>query len=171
MQDTASKGKKIEKSKTIKNRDIPLLSSIYSIMQEIQSLESRLTYLDSKMYFPSQSLSGMPGGGNPKGLDDFMAQADDLKDSMGEKMAEYYKQLRQAQDILNAIRNVNMRAFVRRRYVDQLDKKVIMRDLIMSEWSYRQACECIEQARDMAHVVWKDRFTTCDGEEKIENPS
>lgn len=158
MQEAASKSKRIEKSKTIKNRDIPLLSSIYSIMQEIESLQYRGDRRYKMMFSTGQSISGMPGGGQPKGLDDFMAQADDLFERMDAQIAEYYKQLKQAQDILNAIKSVTMRAFVRRQYVDQLDKRVIMRDLNMSEWAYRQARECVEQARDMAHVVWHERY-------------
>lgn len=171
MQETANKNKRIERSKTIKNRDIPLLSSIYSIMQEIESLEYRGDRRYKMMFSTTQTISGMPGGGQPKGLDDYMAQADDLFEKMDVQIAVYYKQLKQAQDILNAIESVNMRAFVRRQYVDQLDKRIIMRDLNMSEWAYRQARESVEQAQDMAHVIWHDRYIVESGAKENKNPS
>ena len=54
----------------IRNRDIPLLADIFTIMQDIRQIEERREWQKGRMFNITQHLTGMPGGGGmPKVLD------------------------------------------------------------------------------------------------------
>ena len=59
----------------IRNKDIPLLADIFTIMQDIRQIEERREWQKGRMFNITQHLTGMPGGGGmPKGLDEAFAQ-------------------------------------------------------------------------------------------------
>ena len=63
----------------IRNRDIPLLSDVFYIMQEICQIEQRRDWQRDRMLNITQHLSGMPGGGGvPKGLDEAFSLLSEL---------------------------------------------------------------------------------------------
>ena len=57
----------------VKNKDIPLLANIFNIMQDIRQIEERREWQAGRLYNITQHLTGMPGGGTPKGLDEAFA--------------------------------------------------------------------------------------------------
>ena len=143
----------------IKNKDIPLLCSIYAIMRDIESLESRREWQRDRMFVLTKRLTGMPGGsGTQRGLDAALAAIDELDGQYGEQITQYVRDLKKAERILNAITSRKMRSFVQAYYIDEIGKSEIMRDMNMTEWGFDRARTAIEQAADMAHVVWRERF-------------
>ena len=143
----------------IKNKDIPLLSSIFCVMREIESLEKRREWQHDRMTAMTRVLNGMPGGGGTqRGLDAAFAVLDDLDEQHGEQIKQYARDLKRAERILNAIPSHKMKTFVQMYYIDEIGKGEIIRDLNMTEWGFDRARAAIEQAPDMAHVVWRERF-------------
>ncbi|MBQ8708504.1 MAG: DUF1492 domain-containing protein [Succinivibrionaceae bacterium] len=143
----------------IKNKDIPLLSSIFCVMQEIKSLERRREWQHDRMFVITKKLTGMPSGsGTQRGLDAAFAAIDDLDEQHGEQIKQYARDLKKAERILNSIPSRKMRTFVQMYYIDEIGKGEIMRELNMTEWGFDRARTAIEQAPDMAHVVWRERF-------------
>ena len=146
----------------IMNRDIPLLSRIFYTMQDIVSLERRSEWQYDRMFSITKRLRGMPGGGGlPSGLDATYAEVDEMNHEYGEAIRQYMNELKTAERILNGIESRTMRTFVQMYYVDHIGKTEIMRDLDMTEYGFKRARACIEQAPDMAHVQWRERFVLC----------
>ena len=152
----------------IKNRDIPLLERIFCVMQEIESLEKRREWQRERMFALTKRLTGMPGGGGlPRGIDAALAILDELDERYAEKIREYSRDLKTAERIMNGIASAQMRTFVQMYYIDGIGKGEIMRDINMTEWGFDRARTSIEQAPDMAHVVWRERFFAKKEGEKI----
>lgn len=148
-----------EQAKKIKNRDIPLLSRVRFIMQEVCRTEKRREWQQDRMFSITQKLTGMPGGGGvPKGFDAAFAMLEEADDAHKRNVIEYCRELKAAERIINSIPNLTMRTFVVLFYVDGLTKKQVMAELNMQEWGFRRARESIEQAADMAHVIWRERY-------------
>ncbi len=148
-----------EAERYVTNRDIPLLTQIYYTMQEIVSLENRSEWQNERLYSVTKRLKGMPGGGGlPSGLDAAIAELDEMNHDYGEALQRYVHELKTAERILNGIESRTMRTFVQMFYVDNITKSKVMRELDMTEYAFERARESIEQAQDMAHVKWRERF-------------
>ena len=150
----------MEESRTteIQNRDIPPLADVLSIMQEITRLEQLESWERDRMVHITQTLTGMPRGGQARGLDDTMATLDEIAREHRGRCQDYAKQLRRAQRILNEIESQSMRAFVLMRYVMSLSDTEIRRELNMSRRGFERARKSVETAPCMASVKWQERY-------------
>lgn len=141
------------------NKDIPILARVLTAMRDVTNVEQMRDWQRERMYSITQHLSGMPGGGSlPKGLDDTFAKISELNDEQRQKCKRYMEELRQAEAILNTIPSAAMRTFVTMKYVLNIPNVQIMRELNMTEWRFNQSKRCIEQAKDMVHVDWKEPY-------------
>lgn len=167
--DTTAQAPQEEKQRIIRNRDIPLLNSIFYIMQDIVSLENRRDWQRGRMFSTTKRLTGMPGGGTPMGFDAVLAALEELDDKHHEQLKMYVRELREAERILNTIPCRTMRTFVQMYYIDEISRADIMRELNMTKYSFDQARDAIEKARDMAHVAWKDKYVLEDAKKFSKN--
>lgn len=143
----------------IRNRDIPLLADVLSIMQEISHIEERRDWQRDRMLNITQHLTGMPGGGrNPKGLDEAFAQLSELDEEHERRCKDYVRQLKAAQKILNGIESRSMRAFVIMKYVMDVPDSEIRQELNMTRTGFNRARRCVESADCMAMVKWQERY-------------
>ena len=143
----------------VKNKDIIILAQVLYIMQDVCNAERRRVWQQERLYNITQHYSGMPGGpGVPVGLDATFAAIAEIDEQHAEKCAEYVKDLKAAEAILNRIGSRSMRTFVEMKYVMDIPNQEIMRALNMTDYYFRQARQAIEQAEDMAHVDWKERY-------------
>ena len=149
-----------EPARYVKNRDCILLHRVPYIMQDVCRLETRRQWQRDRMFGITAKLTGMPGGsgGVPTGFDAAYAALSELNEEQGQRVIEYCRELKRAERILNTIPSLSMRTFVVMRYIDDLPNAEIMRELNMTEWGFKRACDCIEQAEDMAHVKWRERY-------------
>lgn len=153
-----------EEEHYVMNRDIPILSRVFYTMQDIVSLEKRSEWQYERMFSITKRLKGMPGGGGlPSGLDQTYAEVDELNHEYGEAIRLYVRELKAAEHILNGIESRTMRTFVQMYYVDHIGKADIMRELDMTEYGFKRARTSIEQAEDMAHVLWRERYLLIQG--------
>jgi len=143
----------------IRNRDIPLLCRVPYIMQDVCTTENRREWQRDRMFSITQRLTGMPGGGSvPKGYEAAFAALEELDDAHRKKVLEYCRELKAAERIVNSIPSPTMRTFVVLFYVTGLTPKQVMTELNMSDWGFRRARKSIEMARDMEHVIWRERY-------------
>lgn len=142
----------------VRNKDIPLLADIFYIMQEIKQIEQRREWQQERMFNITQHLTGMPGGGTPKGLDEAFALLAEIDDEHKQKCKDYARQLRKAQRILNGIESRSMRAFVVMKYVMDAPDTEIMRELNMTKHGFYRARAAVEDAACMAAVKWQERY-------------
>ena len=143
----------------VRNRDIPLLADVLSIMQLTVKTEERRTWQRDRMYSLSQHLSGMPGSGRlPTGLDEAFARLSELDEEHGRYVKEYARKMRKAQDILNGIQSASMRAFVLLKYVLDIPDTEIREELNMTKYGFEQARKCVEEAPNMESVVWREKY-------------
>ena len=149
-----------EQARAIRNKDCLLLHRIPCIMQDVCRLETRRQWQRDRMFGITAKLTGMPGGkgGVPSGFDAAFAALSELDAEQGQQVIEYCRELKRAERILNSIPSRSMRTFVVMRYVDDLPNAEIMRELNMTEWGFKRACDSIEQAEDMSHVKWRERY-------------
>lgn len=143
----------------IRNKDIPILTNILCIMQEIRQIEQRREWQQGRLYNISQHLTGMPGGsGTPKGLDDAFAILSEIDEEHNQRIRDYARQLRKAQKILNGISSVSMRTFVTMKYVMNVPDTEIRKELNLTRRGFDRARERIETASCMASVKWQERY-------------
>lgn len=154
-----SEAEREEQPVVIRNRDIPLLADILSIMQEICQIEKRREWQRERMEHITQHLSGMPrGGGNPKGFDDAFALLSDLDAQHETRCRAYVMEMKAAQKIINGIESRSMRAFVVMKYMTNAPDSEIMRQLGMTRTGFNRARRAVESAPHMAAVKWRDRY-------------
>lgn len=145
----------------VRNQDIPQLACVLPIMQEVVGTERKAEWMRERMYGMGQHLTGMPGGGSlPKGLDDPLAEISELCEKYKEQMAQCTAELKEAENILNGIKSRTMRTFVLMKYVLDVPNTKIMKTLGMSKWHFERALKTIEDAPDMAHAAWHERYET-----------
>lgn len=150
--------------RSIRNRDIPLLQNVYAMMQKIVSLEHRRMWQRERMNNITQHLTGMPGGGGtPKGIDEAFAAISELEEEHKNLVKQYARELKRAERIINAIESGSMRAFVSMMYLDNIPGNEVRQKLNLTRWGFERAKEAIEQAEDMAHVAWHERYILGDG--------
>lgn len=143
----------------IRNKDIPLLADIFTIMQDIRQIEERREWQKGRMFIITQHLTGMPGGGGmPKGLDEAFALLSEIEDEHKRRCKSYVRQLRKAQKILNGIESHTMRVFVVMKYVMDAPDVEIRKELNMTKHRFYRARECVENASCMAAVKWQERY-------------
>lgn len=142
----------------IANRDIPLLREVLSVMQSVNRTEQLQEWQRERMVKITASLSGMPGGGGRKGLDDAVSILDELRESQVRACKEYAHALRRAQRVLNGIESRNMRAFVMLKYVMGVPDAEIRRELNLTRRGFDRAVRAIQDAPDMASVKWQERY-------------
>ena len=151
------------RTRVVKNKDIPLLARVLGIMQDVVSIEKRIEWQRERMYSITSHMNGMPGGkGVPTGLDAALAVIDGLEGTYREKVRSYMRELRNAEKILNSIPSESMRTFVTMLYVDDLPQEFIKRELNMTRRNFERARAAIEDAGNMAQVVWRERFVIAD---------
>lgn len=148
-----------QEPRTIKNRDIPLLSRVYGVMQDVCRLENRIAWQKDRAYNVTRRMTGMPSAhGGASGIDATMAALDGLTEEYGEKVRQYMRELRAAERILNGIGSDDMRTFVVMLYVDDLPQATVRRELNMTEYGFARARRAVEQADSMADVIWRERY-------------
>lgn len=155
-----------EESRKVRNRDIPLLTKIFYILKEAESVERRGEWTYERMFNITRRITGMPGGGNAPGMDGTLAEVEELNRIYGERLAECVKALKDAEKVLNGIESTTMRTFVQMYYIDDVSKAEIMRELNMTEWKFNQARQKIEEAENMKKVAWRERYCLADDKEK-----
>ncbi len=142
----------------INNRDIPVLRDVLAVMQSINRTEQLHDWQRGRMVKITASLSGMPGGGERKGLDDAVSLLDELWRDQIRECREYGQLLRRAQRILNTIESRSMRAFVMMRYIVGVSDAEIRRELGMTRRGFSRAVRAVQDAPDMASVKWQERY-------------
>jgi len=148
-----------QEPRIIKNRDIPLLSRVMYVMQDVCSLETRQEWQRERMYNITQKITGMPGAkGQPNGFDAAYAALDELRDEQKERIAAYMRELKTAEKIINSIESRTMRTFVVMMYVDEIPSTAIQKELNMTRRGFENARNAIEKAENMASVVWRERY-------------
>lgn len=150
----------------IYNRDIPVLADVLSMMQTVNQIERRRDWQRDRLTHITQTLSGMPGGGDPKGLDHAFSILDELDREQEEECRGYARQLKKAQKIINGIESQSMRAFVTMKYVMGCTAKEIRQELNMTDWGYRRASLSVENAPCMALVKWQEKYILAQQEPK-----
>lgn len=143
----------------VRNRDIPLLTRIPYLMRDICALEERRAWQKARLSSITQHITGMPGGGGARGgMESTFARMSEL-DAEHEKLCrEYVKQLRQAQKIISGIASAKMRTFVTMKYVDGASDADVRRALKLSRRNFERARRCVEDARHMSEVVWREKY-------------
>ncbi len=154
----------------VKNRDIPLLTRVLYIMQDICMIDKKRDFQNDLKYSITQHLSFTPGSkGNGSGIEDIICTLSELDSKHEALTQEYMDDLRAAERIINGITSYTMRVFVNMRYVFNMPKKTIMKELGLSRWGYERAIRAIEEAPDMASVKWYERYILIDeaGKNKV----
>ena len=148
----------------VRNRDIPLLTEILYIMQEVKLLEEQRDWQHDRLTHITQHLTGMPGGGGQvHGYEDAFARLSELDEEHENRCVEYSQQLKQAQKILNGISSRSMRVFVLMKYVFDVPDTEIREELNMTRRYFEKARRAVEEAPDMAHVKWQERYAVATG--------
>ena len=148
-----------EEGRRVRNQDIPLLTQIFYILKEAESVERRGEWTYERLFNITRRMTGMPiGGGNAPGMDGTLAEVEELNRIYGDRLQECVKTLKDAERILNGIESQTMRTFVQMYYIDDISKAEIMRELNMTEWKFNKARENIENAENMKKVVWKEKL-------------
>lgn len=156
-----------EEGRRVRNQDIPLLTQIFYILKEAESVERRGEWTYERLFNITRRMTGMPiGGGNAQGMDGTLAEVEELNRIYGDRLQECVKALKDAERILNGIESQTMRTFVQMYYIDDISKAEIMRELNMTEWKFNKARENIENAENMKKVVWKEKFCILENEKK-----
>ena len=133
------------------------------IMQDVSITERKRMWLQDRLWNMTQKLTGMPGGhGEPKGLEVHFAAIGEMEEQYRAELPECLRELQEAETVLNAIPIREMRTFVTMKYVLDMSRKEIMSRLNLKRWKYNNICNRIEQAQDMAHVDWPERYILCD---------
>lgn len=150
------------KSTEVRNRDIPMLAGIIATMQEVRRLEERREWERERMYSISQHLTGMPGGGAPKGLDAAFSAMSETEERHKRKCMEYARQMREAEKMINSMESRTMRAFVTLKYLLDAPDAEIRRELNMTRTGFARARRAVENAKCMADVRWRERYILTD---------
>ena len=140
-----------ERQVTVKNKDIILLSRVLYAMQDVSTTERKRMWQQDRLWNITQRLTGMPGGrSEPSGLDRSFAAICEIEERYERECDDYVRELKRAEEILNAIPSRTMRTFVTMRYVLGMGNKEIMARLNMKRFRYDGLCKMIEDAPDMA---------------------
>ena len=148
-----------DRDRKTRNRDIPLLSRVLCIMQDIYGLEENREWTRDRLFQTTRYLTGMPGGkGGSRGLEDTIAKISAMDDRHAAMLREYARELETAEQILNSIQSRNMRTFVCMYYIRHCTREEVCAELGMTEWGFRKAKEAIEKAERMEKADWRECF-------------
>lgn len=146
----------------IRNKDVILLQKVKGIMCEVVSLEKRRRFSEEQMYILTRRITGMPGrkGGTPSGFESAYAEMDAHADKYREQIKEYMHTLKLAENMLNEIPSITMRAFVAMMYLDDVPLVEIRTELSMTEYAINKARRVIEESADMKEAAskWKEKY-------------
>ena len=142
----------------VRNRDIIALDRAQSLLEETRALEEKRDRLKELRFRATGNMSGMPRGGQAKNLEEIIAEIDELDEKYRLKLRMYLREQKRVDAIMEGIASVTMRAFVRLMYAEKRPKTYVISELKMTEWAFRQARESVENARDMAHVAWRESY-------------
>lgn len=143
----------------VRNRDIPLLAEVLCTMQEVEMLEQQKDWQRERLTSMSQRITGMPsGGGLPQGLDEKLAELFEVEEIHLKRFAEYGAEIKRAEEILNGIQSRSMRVFVIMKYVFDIPDTDIRDRLNMTRRGFEKARRAVEEAPDMAHVKWQEKY-------------
>lgn len=143
----------------IRNRDIMLLARVLYTMQDVRATERKRLWQQDRLWNITQKITGMPGGGGKAGgLEDHFGEIAEMEERYAAECAQYIRELKQAEAILNGIENRELRTFVTLKYVMNTPNAEIMSQLNMGRRAFERATRSIEQAQDMAHVRWDKRY-------------
>lgn len=142
----------------VRNQDIPLLSEILYIMQDIAQLEKRRDWQRDRMVNITQHLSAAPSGGGHKGFDEAFSALSEIDAEHETRCREYARQLKKAQKILNSIESRAMRTFVLMKYVMDVPDIKIRQELNMTWRGFERARKAVESAPCMAAVKWQEKY-------------
>lgn len=146
-------------TRAVRNRDIPLLTDVLCIMQEVVMIESRMGWQRERMTSMNQRITGMPGsGGLPKGLEEAFAILSELEENQEKKCLEYSERLKEAQAILDGIENTQMKTFVEMKYIINASDQEIRKELNLSRRFFDEARKRIEEAPNMRSVRWPEKY-------------
>lgn len=144
----------------VKNKDIPLLTEVRLIEMDVVAMENRIQWERERRRNITQHLSRTPGGGGTaRGMDEALASIEELEEKHKALVKKYIRQIRKAEAILNGIASHQMRTLVSLLYLDCYSSGTVQELLGMSRWAFENARETVEQAEDMASVVWHDRYS------------
>lgn len=145
----------------IDNEDVITLSNIWYLMRDITNLEERRAWQEGRMYHMTQHLSNGPGGGSggkTKGLEETFAALAELDEEHEKECADYVKEMKKAQKILNKIKSKSMKTFVTMLYMMNRPFSEIRKELNMTRRMFYAAKLAVEGAPNMESVEWKDKF-------------
>ena len=146
-------------TRAIRNQDIITLSNVLYAMQDVSMTEQKRMWLQDRLFSMSQRITGMPGGGGPKGgMEEKFAIIDELEEKYTKENDAFLQELHKAEEILNSIKSRKMRTFVMKKYVFGSSNAEIQNDFSLKRRKYEQICKAIEQAPDMAHVKWAEPY-------------
>lgn len=147
------------KPTVVRNGDIPLLAEILYTMQEVKLLEEQRDWQHDRLTHITQHLTGMPGGGGQvHGYEDAFAKLSELDEEHESMCLSYSQELKEAQKILNGIKSRSMRVFVLMKYVFDVPDTEIRDELNMTRRGFDKARRAVEEAPDMAHVKWQEKY-------------
>ena len=147
--------------KKTRNRDIPLLSHVMCIMQDICGLEQTREWTHDRLYQTTKYLTGMPGGkGGKGGMEETIAKISAMDDRHAAQLDECAREMEAAEEIMNRIKSPSMRTFVAMYYVRHCSRDEICMELCISEWGFRKAKDAIEKAESMDKVDWHEWYFT-----------
>ena len=159
-----------DEGRTIRNTDIMLLRHIFCILQEAESVERRGDWTYDRLFSITRRINGMPGGGgNGPGMDGLLAEVEELNRIYGNRLHECLRELKEAERILNGIPSRTMRVFVQMYYIDEIEKKEILRELKITEWKFHRIRRIIEGTENMKKVPWKEKIFTEGGKKSAES--
>lgn len=136
----------------VRNEDIPKLRRVWYIMHDAELLERRMMWQRDRMVRITQQYSDMPHGGAPKGMDEIFAMLDELESEQRKALEEYAEAFREADRIIRAVPDHELRTFVNMAYLEQASAAQIRRTMRIGEKKLRYMRECVEMAERMADV-------------------
>ena len=141
------------------NADIEKLKRVVYAMQDVCTTEERYEWEREHLFsITSPQISDMPrGNGIKKDIGDRIVRMEDKRDQYKAASKRYMDELTEAEEILNAIHNPNMRTFVVLVYVMGMPFEEVRKRLNMTEYTFKQAKTAIENADSMACAVWRGR--------------
>ena len=143
----------------IRNRDIPLLSRVLYIMQGVSATEQIRQWQQDRLWNITQKITGLPGGGGvPGGYEKNFSAIGEIEEKYAAQCDEYTQEMREAEDILNAITSETMRIFVMMKYVLHVPDRRIMRELNIGRRRMETMTRVVENAESMEKVKWHERY-------------
>lgn len=161
-----------EDATVINNTDIIALNNVWCTMRDITNLEERRRWQEGRLYHITQQISnGSGGSGSPKGMDETFAELAGLDAEHEEACMVYVADMREAQKILDNIKNPKMKTFVTMMYVMNRPYSEVRKELNMTRRSFEAAKKAVEEASSMKHVDWKEKYVLKENKKCVEMTS